>query len=157
MTVLTETLTLPEFELEAHSGGRINRAELLGNPCVIYFYPKDSTPGCTREAQDFTGLAAQFKSLGVRVIGVSRDSIASHQRFAGKHELEITLLSDPDALLCNALGVIGEKTLYGKKHIGLIRSTFLFDARGELVKAWRNVRVPGHAQTVLEHSRALKA
>ena len=121
---------------------------------VIYFYPKDDTPGCTREAQDFSALADDFAAAGVRVIGVSKDSAASHAKFAGKHGLTVELASDEDGSVCDAFGVWGEKSMYGKTYMGVERATFLFDD-GRLVRAWRKVKVPGHVAAGLEAARGL--
>lgn len=128
--------------------------ELVG-PLVVYFYPKDDTSGCTREAQDFTALAAEFAAAGVGVIGISKDSPAKHRKFSEKHALTVELVSDEDGAACEAFGVWGEKQLYGKTYMGIERATFLFGANGTLSKSWRKVKVPGHAQAVLEAARAL--
>ncbi len=117
---------------------------------LLYFYPKDNTPGCTLEAQDFTRLKVDFENLGVEIFGVSKDSEASHENFCTKHNLGITLISDPDGVLHEKFGAIGEKKNYGKTYIGTIRSTFLLDsATGDVVREWRNVRAKGHAERVL--------
>ena len=129
----------------------------VGVPLVVYFYPKDDTSGCTREAQDFTGLAADFAQAGVRVIGVSKDSLAAHAKFTAKHGLAVELVSDPDGVACEAFGVWGEKKLYGKTYMGIERATFLYDADGMLVREWRKVKVPGHAEAVLAATRDLAA
>ncbi|MBB4618737.1 peroxiredoxin [Sphingomonas abaci] len=125
----------------------------IGAPLVVYFYPKDDTSGCTREALDFTALAAEFVEAGVRVIGVSKDSLAAHAKFTAKHGLAVELASDPDGAACEAFGVWGEKKLYGKTYIGIERATFLFDANGDLVREWRKVKVLGHAEAVLAAAR----
>jgi len=127
----------------------------VGTPLVVYFYPKDDTSGCTREAQDFTAAAPDFAAAGVRVIGVSKDSPASHVKFSAKHALAVELASDEDGSVCEAFGVWGEKKLYGKTYMGIERATFLFAADGSLVRDWRKVRVPGHIEAVLEAARAL--
>ncbi len=127
----------------------------LGGPLVIYFYPKDDTSGCTKEAQDFTALAGDFAAAGVRVIGLSRDTPASHAKFAAKHGLTVELASDPDAAAAEAFGVWGERKLYGRTYMGVERSTFLFGSDGRLAQAWRKVRLPGHADAVLAAARAL--
>jgi peroxiredoxin Q/BCP len=132
--------------------GPIALADLTGR-AVIYFYPKDDTAGCTREAQDFTALADDFAAAGMRVIGISKDSAASHAKFAAKHALAVELASDEDGTACDAFGVWGEKQMYGRTYMGIERATFLFDA-GRLVRAWRKVKVPGHAQAVLDAARA---
>ncbi|KTT99646.1 alkyl hydroperoxide reductase [Sphingomonas yabuuchiae] len=127
----------------------------LAGPLVVYFYPKDDTSGCTREAQDFSALAGNFAGAGVRVIGISKDSPAKHRKFAEKHALAVELVSDEDGAACEAFGVWGEKKLYGKTYMGIERATFLFDRDGRLAQSWRKVKVPGHAEAVLEAARAL--
>lgn len=124
--------------------------ELKGQWVVVYFYPKDSTPGCTTEAQGFRDLYPQFRQRQAEVIGVSRDSVKSHANFAAKQALPFPLLSDPDETWCRAFDVIHEKVLYGKRHMGIVRSTFLINPEGKLVQEWRNVKVAGHAQAVLD-------
>lgn len=123
---------------------------LKGQWVVVYFYPKDSTPGCTTEAQGFRDLYPQFRQRQAEVIGVSRDSVKSHANFAAKQTLPFPLLSDPDETWCRAFDVIHEKVLYGKRHMGIVRSTFLINPEGKLVQEWRNVKVAGHAQAVLD-------
>ncbi len=127
----------------------------LAGPLVVYFYPKDDTSGCTREAQDFSALAGNFAGADVRVIGISKDSPAKHRKFAEKHALAVELVSDEDGTACEAFGVWGEKKLYGKTYMGIERATFLFDRDGRLAQSWRKVKVPGHAEAVLEAARAL--
>jgi peroxiredoxin Q/BCP len=127
----------------------------LAGPLVVYFYPKDDTSGCTREAQDFTALAGDFESAGVRVIGISKDSPARHRKFSEKYTLAVELVSDEDGAACEAFGVWGEKKLYGKTYMGIERATFLFGRDGTLVQSWRKVKVPGHAEAMLEAARAL--
>jgi thioredoxin-dependent peroxiredoxin len=127
----------------------------LGAPLVVYFYPKDDTSGCTREAVDFTALAADFAAAGVRVVGISRDSPASHAKFAAKHALTVDLASDESGAACEAFGVWGEKQMYGRSYMGIERATFLFDRTGRLARQWRKVRVPGHAAAVLAAAREL--
>lgn len=122
-------------------------------PLIVYFYPKDSTSGCTKEAQEFTELAGEFASLGWTVAGISRDSQKSHKNFICRYGLGITLLSDSDEAVCNQFGVLGEKTMYGRKVIGLIRSTFALGADGRILKEWRKVKAAGHAAQVLEWCR----
>lgn len=140
---------IPDLEIELSDGSRKSLSSFSGHWLVLYFYPKDNTPGCTLEAQDFRDLAAQFKASKAVILGVSRDSIRSHQNFAEKHCLPFPLVSDPDETLCQAFGVIKEKNLYGRKVLGIERSTFLIDPRQRIVKAWRKVKVPGHAEAVL--------
>jgi peroxiredoxin Q/BCP len=132
-------------------GSTLRMVDLIGKPFVIYFYPKDMTQGCTLEAQDFRDLYPKFRKNDCEIVGVSRDEVASHDKFRIKHNLPFPLLADTDEAWCKAFDVIGEKMLYGKSHIGVIRSTFLVDAEGRIIEAWRNVRVPGHAQAVLGH------
>ena len=121
----------------------------LGLPLVVYFYPKDDTAGCTREAKDFTDLASAFAEAGAVVVGVSKDSPEAHAKFTAKHSLSVTLATDSDGAVCEAFGVWVEKNLYGRKYMGIERATFLFGADGKLVKSWRKVKVPGHAESVL--------
>ncbi len=141
---------LPKLKGTTGDGSSIKLADYAGKPLVVYFYPKDATPGCTLEAQTFRDFYAKFKKKGCEIIGVSRDSEASHAKFRDKHELPFPLVADTDETWCRAFDVIGEKKLYGKLHVGVIRSTFLFGADGRLIEAWRNVRVPGHVEKVLE-------
>ena len=132
------------------TAGPIRLRDLRGRFAVVYFYPKDNTPGCTREAQDFRDLAKQFAKANAVVLGVSRDSIPSHEKFRDKQDLNFALVSDPDETWCKAFDVIHEKVLYGRKFLGVVRSTFLIGPDGKLLKEWRNVRVPGHADAVLD-------
>ncbi|KZC38821.1 MULTISPECIES: peroxiredoxin [Rhodanobacter] len=125
-------------------------ADLKGQWVVLYFYPKDSTPGCTSEAKDFRDLYPAFRKRHAQIVGVSRDSPKSHANFAAKQELPFPLVSDADETWCRAFDVIHEKVLYGKRHLGIVRSTFLIDPDGKLAREWRGVKVPGHAQVVLD-------
>jgi len=127
----------------------------LPRPLVVYFYPKDDTPGCTREAQDFSALADDFVAAGVHVLGISRDSVARHAKFTAKHDLRIALASDLDGRVTEAFGVWGEKQMYGRSYMGVERATFLFDRDGRLAREWRKVKVPNHAAAVLDAARAL--
>ncbi|PYE85793.1 thioredoxin-dependent thiol peroxidase [Pseudoroseicyclus aestuarii] len=145
----------PDFTLPADDGGSVTLSALRGAPVVLYFYPRDDTPGCTTEAQDFTALQAEFAAAGIRVLGVSRDSVAKHGRFRDKHGLKVTLLADEEAEVCQSYGVWVEKNMYGKTSMGIERSTFLIAADGGLARIWRKVKVPGHAQEVLEAARAI--
>ena len=140
----------PKLKGTLQDGTTLKLADLVGKPFVVYFYPKDLTPGCTLEAQDFRDFYAKFRKKDCAIVGVSRDSADSHEKFRGKHDLPFPLVADTDESWCRAFDVIGEKKLYGKAHIGVIRSTFLFGADGRLIEAWRNVRVPGHVEKVLE-------
>ncbi|MBV6274169.1 peroxiredoxin [Alcaligenaceae bacterium CGII-47] len=137
------------------SQGEIDSEALLGQHLVLYFYPKDNTPGCTTESQDFRDLHAQFLALGCQIIGVSRDSLKSHQSFIDKYALPFALISDSDEALCTQFDVIKLKNMYGKQVRGIERSTFLIDKHGTLVQAWRGVRVPDHANEVLQAVQAL--
>jgi len=132
------------------AGDHLSLADLRGQWLVVYFYPKDSTPGCTTEAQEFGELYPRFRERHAEVIGVSRDSVKSHANFAARQALPFPLVSDADESWCRAFDVIHEKTLYGKRHLGIVRSTFLIDPAGTLVQAWRGVKVAGHAQAVLD-------
>ncbi len=132
------------------TAGSLKLRDLRGQFVVLYFYPKDNTPGCTKEAQDFRDRAKAFKKANAVVIGVSRDSIATHEKFRDNQSIDFALVSDPDDVWGKAFDVIQEKSLYGRKFIGVVRSTFLIDPAGRLIAEWRNVRVPGHADVVLE-------
>jgi peroxiredoxin Q/BCP len=147
---------LPNLTIQTRLGSTALEA-YRGQPLVLYFYPKDDTPGCTVEGIDFTRLHAEFLAAGTQILGVSRDTLASHTKFCSKHSLSINLASDSDEALCKAFGVIKTKNMYGKMVQGIERSTFLFNSHGVLHKAWRGVKVPGHAQEVLEHARTLHA
>jgi peroxiredoxin Q/BCP len=144
----------PNFKLESDSG-MVSKASLKGKPFVVYFYPKDDTSGCTKEAIAFTAAQKKFEKLGVFVLGVSKDSLASHQKFKTKHKLKIALGSDPDTLMAQDWDVWGEKTLYGRKYMGMERATFLVDPKGVIAQAWHKVKVPGHVETVLEAAKSL--
>ena len=147
---------LPKMELVTSDGGTIELPEwAAGKPLVLYFYPKDDTSGCTREAQDFSALMPEFEALGAVVLGVSKDPAAKHQKFISKYDLTVPLATDADGKAMDALGVWGEKQLYGKRYMGIERSTFLFAPDGRLFRAWRKVRVPGHAIDVLESVKEL--
>lgn len=141
---------VPSLKGVAGDGSELSLNSLKGKWIVVYFYPKDSTPGCTTEAGDFRDLHAQFEKRDARIIGVSRDSQKSHATFALKQQLPFPLISDADETWCQAFDVIHEKMLYGKRHLGIVRSTFLIDPAGKLAKEWRGVKVPGHAQAVLD-------
>ena len=143
----------PAINVTASDGGSINLAA-PGQPLVLYFYPKDDTSGCTREAQDFTALAGDYSKAGVKVVGVSRDPMKSHEKFIGKYGLSVPLVSDEDGRISDAFGTWVQKSMYGRKYMGMERSTFLIGADGRVVKAWRKVKVPGHAEEVLEAARA---
>ena len=143
----------PSITVAATDGTSVNLGS-PGQPLVLYFYPKDDTSGCTREAQDFTALAREFRKAGVKVIGVSRDPMKSHEKFIGKYELAVPLASDEDGRISEAFGTWVQKSMYGRKYMGMERATYLIGADGRILKAWRKVKVPGHAQEVLEAARA---
>jgi peroxiredoxin Q/BCP len=143
----------PTLTVDATDGSSVN----LGSPgqkLVLYFYPKDDTSGCTREAQDFTAHAGEFSKAGAKVIGVSRDPVKSHEKFIGKYELKVPLVSDQDGRISDAFGTWVQKSMYGRKYMGMERATYLIGADGRVLRAWRKVKVPGHAQEVLEAARA---
>jgi peroxiredoxin Q/BCP len=154
MSDVTVGAPAPHFELQT-ADGTVSGADLRGKPFVLYFYPKDDTAGCTREAQDFTAALPRFAEHGATVIGVSKDSVKSHARFAEKHGLKILLASDPEGVVIERFGAWVEKSLYGRKYMGIDRSTFLIDAEGVVRQAWRKVKVPGHVDKVLEALREL--
>jgi len=145
----------PAFRLASDGGGEVSLSSFKGKPVVLYFYPKDNTPGCTQEAVDFSRLAKKFQDLGVAVIGLSKDSAESHNRFKAKHKLTITLAADPETAIAKAYGVWVEKNLYGRKSMGVERATFLIDATGKIRAIWRKVKVAGHAEAVLEAVKSL--
>ena len=143
-------IAVPDFSAEM-TGGRLFRlSEYLGEKLVIYFYPKDNTPGCTTEAMQFRDLHERFRRAGARIFGVSRDSLRSHENFKSKLGLPFELISDPDEAVCTQFDVMAMKTMYGKQVRGIERSTFVIDADGKIVKEWRGVKVPGHVDEVLE-------
>jgi peroxiredoxin Q/BCP len=146
---------VPEFSLPTTGGGTWRLKDATGRKLVIYFYPRDMTSGCTRQAQDFRDLYGAFGKAGVAVVGVSRDGVASHDKFAQCESLPFPLLADSDERVCRLFDVIKPKSLYGRKYLGVERSTFLLDASGRLRQEWRKVRVPGHAEAVLEAARSL--
>lgn len=143
-----------DFTAES-TGGDIRLKDLRGKNVVLYFYPKDATPGCTQEGQDFRDLHAKFKRQQTVIFGVSRDSLASHEKFKAKQKFPFELISDPEEKVCRKFDVIQEKTLYGRKFMGVERSTFLLDKDGKLRREWRKVKVKGHADEVLEAAREL--
>lgn len=152
-------MKIPEFELRGidEEGKEITLSsqDLRGMWTIIYFYPRDNTPGCTTEAKEFSTLRGEFDKLGVRIIGISRQSVESHKRFREKHGLRIALLSDPDATVHKAFGAWGKKRMYGREVEGVIRSTFLVSPEGQIVKEWKNVRAKGHAARVLEEIKGI--
>jgi peroxiredoxin Q/BCP len=155
MSTLTLGKKVPNFQLPATGDQTIKLTDLKGKKVVIYFYPKDSTPGCTTEGQDFRDNSNKFKRAGAVVLGVSRDSIKSHENFKAKQEFPFELLSDKEEELCNLFDVIKEKNMYGKKVMGIERSTFLLDEKGVLEQEWRKVKVAGHVEEVLAAVKVL--
>lgn len=145
----------PDFELDSDGGDTVRLSDLKGQPVVIYFYPKDDTSGCTKEAIAFSGLAGAFSKLGARVIGISPDSAASHEKFKAKHNLSVQLAADTEKAAAQAYGVWVKKSMYGRQYMGVERSTFLIGADGKVARIWRKVKVPGHAEEVLEALQSL--
>ena len=146
----------PDFELPATGGKTLRLSAVQGNPVVLYFYPKDNTPGCTTEGQNFRDLHPQFEKIGCLVYGISRDSLKMHERFKEKMQFPFDLLSDAEEVVCKLFDVIKMKNMYGKKVRGIERSTFVIDAAGVIRRIWRGVKVPGHAEEVLEFVKTLK-
>ena len=153
--MLSEGDRVPDVQLDGMNGEKVSPADFRGHKLVLYFYPKDDTSGCTREAQDFTALADRFEKEDTWILGVSRDSPASHAKFTGKYGLKVRLASDSDGSVCEAFGTWGQKSLYGRKYMGIDRATFLIDRDGTLARIWRKVRVRGHAEEVLEAAKKL--
>ncbi len=145
----------PDFTLPRDGGGQVTLSALRPAPAVLYFYPRDDTSGCTREALDFSAQAAAFRAAGAHVLGISKDSVASHDRFRDKHGLGIPLLSDADGDVCERYGVWKEKNMYGRRFMGIERTTVLIGGDGRVVRVWPRVKVAGHAEAVLEAVRAL--
>jgi peroxiredoxin Q/BCP len=150
--MLNEGDKAPSITVTATDGGSMNLAS-PGQPLVLYFYPKDDTSGCTREAQDFTALANDYAKAGVKVIGVSRDPMKSHEKFIGKYGLAVPLVSDEDGRISEAFGTWVQKSMYGRKYMGMERATYLIGADGQILRAWRKVKVPNHAEEVLKAAR----
>jgi peroxiredoxin Q/BCP len=149
------TALAPEFSLPATAGQTVTMSALRGRKLVLYFYPKDNTPGCTNETKDFGASHAAFAAAGCEIFGISRDSLKSHENFKAKLELPFELISDPDEVACEAFGVMKMKNMYGKQVRGIERSTFVIDAEGHIAREWRGVKVPGHAEQVLAVVRSL--
>ena len=145
----------PDFDLPAAGGGRVRLADFMGRPLVLYFYPKDDTSGCTKEAQDFAAALPELAAAGVAVVGVSKDSVASHDRFKAKYELPFALASDETGSVVEAYGSWVEKSMYGRSYMGIDRSTFLIDGAGTVRKVWRKTKVPGHVEEVLAAAKDL--
>ena len=154
MSEIAEGAAAPDFEMAGPSGP-IRLADFKGKPLVLYFYPKDDTPGCTTENQDFTALAGDFAKAGVGLVGASKDTVAKHAKFAAKYDLKVPLGSDPEGQVIEAYGSWVEKTLYGRQYMGIDRSTFLIDKTGNIARIWRKVKVKGHAAEVLAAAKAL--
>ncbi|MDA9594947.1 peroxiredoxin [SAR86 cluster bacterium] len=146
---------IKKFKVSATSELEINSIDLIGKNVVLYFYPKDNTPGCTQEGEDFRDLYKEFKKLKTEIYGISRDSLKSHEGFKTKYKYPFELISDPDEKLCNLFDVIKEKNMYGKKYMGIERSTFLINKDGKLSAEWRKVKVNGHAIEVLEEVKKI--
>lgn len=148
--------TLPDIALLTPDGGTIRPSDLTGRPAVLFFYPKDDTPGCTSEARDFSALKPRFDALGVALLGISKDPPERHRRFIAKHDLAVPLATDAaEGGLSDALGIWAEKSLYGKTYMGMVRTTYLLGRDGRIARVWRKVRVEGHAAAVLEAVRTL--
>jgi len=145
----------PDFTLPRDGGDNVSLSALKGGPVVLYFYPRDDTPGCTTEANDFTAMLPEFQAAGATVIGVSKDTVAKHEKFISKHDLGVILVSDAEGDLCERYGTWVEKNMYGKKSMGIQRATFLIDAEGTVARVWPKVKVAGHAAEVLEAVKAL--
>lgn len=154
--MLNEGDTAPDVTLGTAEGGTMKLSDLRGRALVLYFYPKDDTSGCTREAQDFTELKAAFDMADTGILGVSKDSAKAHGKFIAKYDLKHPLATDTDDSVCAAFGTWVEKNMYGRTYMGIERATFLIDAEGRIARIWRKVKVPGHAEAVLEAARALK-
>ncbi|HIF08529.1 MAG TPA: thioredoxin-dependent thiol peroxidase [Sneathiellales bacterium] len=156
---MTNTLEVgaeaPQFDLPRNGGGNISLAEFKGKSVILYFYPKDDTPGCTTEAIEFTAEKAKFTRAGAVVIGMSKDSASKHDKFVNKHDLKVALASDEEGTTLNEYGVWVEKTNYGRKYMGIERTTFLIDKTGKIIRIWRKVRVKGHVDDVLEATKAI--
>ena len=147
--------TAPDFTLPQDGGDPVTLSDLRPAPVVLFFYPKDDTPGCTTENKDFTAMGPEFEAAGAKILGVSKDSVEKHAKFRTKHDLATTLLSDAEGDVCERYGVWKEKKMYGKTFMGITRATFLIDGEGRIAKVWPKVKVAGHAEEVLEAVKAL--
>ena len=145
----------PDFTLPVTGGGSVTLSQLRGKPVVLFFYPRDDTPGCTKESIGFSESLAAFETAGAQVFGISRDTMAKHDKFTAKHGLTVPLLSDEEGTVTEAYGVWVEKNMYGRKSMGIERATYLIDAEGRIAQVWRKVKVPGHVEAVLEAVQAL--
>ena len=148
--------TLTDFSLDATSNRTITQKDFQDHYTILYFYPKDSTPGCTTESNDFSNLHTEFGQLNCQILGVSMDSMKRHENFKSKQSFAFDLISDPDAILCNLFGTYQLKKNFGKEYMGIVRSTFLIDSNGKIISEWRNVKVKGHAETLLTLLKALQ-
>ena len=157
MTTLTESNKAPDLELPTDGGGHFSLSAQRGKPVVVYFYPKDDTSGCTREAIDFSERKPEFDALGALIVGISPDGPGAHDRFKKKHRLTVVLAADEDKLAARAYGVWVEKSMYGRKYMGVDRSTFLIDRDGTIARSWRSVRVPNHVEEVLQAAKQMMA
>ena len=153
--MLSEGDRVPDVKLQGMDGQPVSPADFRGNKLVLYFYPKDDTSGCTREAQDFTALAPEFEKEGTWILGVSKDSPASHAKFTDKYSLKVRLASDMDGSACEAFGTWIQKSMYGRKYMGIDRATFLINRDGTINRIWRKVKVPNHAEEVLKAAKEL--
>ena len=154
-TTPAATDTAPDFTLPRDGGGEVSLSDLRGAPVVLFFYPRDDTPGCTKESIGFSQHLQEFADAGAQVFGISKDTVAKHDKFVAKYELTVPLLSDAEGSICEDYGVWVEKNMYGRKSMGIERSTFLIDAEGRIARVWRKVKVDGHVAEVLEAVRAL--
>lgn len=155
MSNLQLNQVVPNFKCNVTSDNKISIKDLRGKKVVLYFYPKDNTPGCTTESIEFNGLLKEFSKMNTLIFGISRDNLASHEKFKQKYDFSFELISDEDESVCNLFGVIKEKNLYGRKYLGIERSTFLIDEKGKLIAEWRKVKAKGHAQSTLDHISGL--
>ena len=153
--MIEEGQIAPDFTLPRDGGGEISLSSLKGQKVVLYFYPKDDTPGCTVEALDFTARGKDFEAANTLVFGISKDTVAKHEKFRDKHNLGVALLSDADGSVCESYGVWGEKSMYGRIFQGITRATFLINETGKVVRVWPKVKVKGHAEEVLEAAKSL--
>ena len=152
---LTQGDAAPDFTAPTDSAGTATLSAMKGGAVIVYFYPKDNTPGCTTEAQGFRDALDDFAKLGAEIVGVSKDSVKRHDNFKAKYELPFALISDEDGVICEAYGVWQEKKNYGKTYMGIVRTTFLIDEKGKVAEIWRNLRVKGHVDKVLEAAKGL--
>lgn len=155
MTALAQNDIAPDFTLANENSEQITLSALRGSPVVLFFYPKDDSSGCTKEAVQFSELKPQFDALGVKILGISPDSVKKHQKFRDKHGLTVSLLADEEKEVVSAYGIWVEKSMYGRKYMGVERSTFLLDSEGKITELWLKVKIPGHAETVLKAAEKL--